>query len=146
MAADNSIGFMLGRVVRLHHQRSHQHMGDLGLQPGQAPMLFALFRKDGQIQKDLAERLHLSPATVNVTLKRLEKAGLVERRRDANDQRRSQVFLTERGRSLQAQVDACIITTDNECLAGFTPEERAQFAGYLQRLAANLTTLIGSED
>ena len=50
-------------------------------------MLFALYKKDGQSQKDLAKQLNINPATITVMLTRMEKAGLLERRKDPDDQR-----------------------------------------------------------
>lgn len=144
MSRDDSLGFLLGRALRLHQQRSHQLMGDIGLHPGQAPIMFTLWRQDGQVQKDLANRLHLSPATVAVTVRRLEKAGLLTRRRDDHDQRISRVYLTERGRGLHQTVVASIRTTDSECLAGFASKEEALLKAYLLRMTENLREALRS--
>lgn len=138
MSRDDSLGFLLGRALRLHQQRSHQLMGDTGLHPGQAPIMFTLWRQDGQRQKDLAERLHLAPATVTVTVRRLEKAGLLERRKDDCDQRISRVYLTERGRSLRGTVMTSIHTTNSECLETFTSEDEALLKRYLLQITENL--------
>ncbi len=147
MSRNTSLGFLLGRALRFHQQRSHQLMVDTDLHPGQTPIMFALWRRDGQAQKDLAQRLHLSPPTVTVTVTRLEKAGLLERRRDPDDQRVSRVYLTERGRSLHETVVNAIRATDAECLAGFTSEEEAQLQSYLTRMTDNLRrALKGTEN
>jgi DNA-binding MarR family transcriptional regulator len=134
---DAPLGFLLSLAVRLFHQRSHELMGDT-LHPRQMPIMFALWRHDGQAQKDLALRLNLAPATVTVTVTRLEKAGIVERRKDPEDQRVSRVYLTERGRDLHDTVVACLRATNDESLTGFTPEETDQLKEYLSRIIDNL--------
>ena len=53
--------------------------------------------------KQLSKLLKLEAPTLSPLLKRLQRAGLVERHRDPADERSIQVSLTERGRDLRAQ-------------------------------------------
>jgi MarR family transcriptional regulator, organic hydroperoxide resistance regulator len=53
--------------------------------------------------KRLSRRVQLEAPTLSPLLKRLESAGLVERRRDPADERSLLVRLTDRGRDLRAQ-------------------------------------------
>ena len=50
------------------------------------------------------DRVHFEPPTVSKMLDRMEKASLVERRRDPEDARLSRVYLTDRSRGLEASV------------------------------------------
>ena len=52
--------------------------------------------------KDLADRLECTPSTASVSVKRLEKAGLVSRERSRDDEREVKVMLTEEGGSTVA--------------------------------------------
>jgi len=92
----DSMNYLLGQVIRFYHQRTHMQLGKIGLYPGQPPILFMLWNKDGRSQKEFAEKLSLKPATITVMLRRMEKAGILERRIDAEDSRISRVYLTER--------------------------------------------------
>ncbi len=59
----------------------------------------------------IGHRLGLESSTLTPLIKRLETAGLVTRKRDAEDERRVQVHLTERGRVLADRargVPACV--------------------------------------
>lgn len=60
----------------------------------------------------LAELLHLHPSTLTGILKRLERQGLLRRRADPQDARRSLLTLTDKGRSLNVDaggtVEACV--------------------------------------
>ena len=48
-------------------------MQELGIYPGQIPVLGLLAYKDGLSQREIAEHLRIKPPTVNVTVQRLEK-------------------------------------------------------------------------
>ncbi|HEX3786659.1 MAG TPA: MarR family transcriptional regulator [Pseudonocardiaceae bacterium] len=54
----------------------------------------------------LGQDLGLNPAVISRALTRLAKAGLVERRIDPDDSRRSRVELTERGKRTNAAIAA----------------------------------------
>ncbi len=54
--------------------------------------------KDGLSQREIAEKLHIKPPTVNVTVQRLEKAGFLYREADEKDQRISRIYMTEKGK------------------------------------------------
>ena len=105
--------------------------------------MFALWEQEGLTHTELAERLQNTPATITKMLQRMEKAGFVQRRPDANDQRVSRVYLTEAGRAIQAQVQAVWDSMEADTFAGFTPEERLLLRGFLHRILHNLITVIG---
>lgn len=73
----------------------------LGLTYPQLLALMALWEEDGQSVKAIADRLALESSTLTPLLKRLEAAGLVVRRRSADDERQVVVSLTETGRALE---------------------------------------------
>lgn len=71
-------------------------------------------------------------------LDRLEKAGLISRRRYAGDRRVVKVFLTNRGEKLYPQLAPVGIAALNQTLKGFTDEEEEMLMGLLDRILANL--------
>nr|WP_277605665.1 MarR family transcriptional regulator [Glycomyces sp. L485] len=75
----------------------------LGLTYPQFLVLMALWDSDGLAVGELGESLHLDSGTVSPLVKRLETAGLVERRRESGDERRVTVHLTEAGAALEEE-------------------------------------------
>ncbi|MGK2908270.1 MAG: MarR family winged helix-turn-helix transcriptional regulator [Sphingobium sp.] len=73
-----------------------------GIAPAQAYVLGELWLDEPLSQVDLARRLEIGKATIGQTLTRLERAGVVERKRVASDRRVIMVHLTEKGRKLRA--------------------------------------------
>jgi DNA-binding MarR family transcriptional regulator len=73
----------------------------------------------------------------------MEKAGLVERKHDAEDQRVSRVYLTDAGREIRAEMRARLERLAGETLAGFTVEERALLRRLLLQVYENLVRATG---
>ena len=81
--------------------RTYKPMLDaMGITYPQYLVLNALAENDGLTVGAIADRLSLESSTITPPVKRLEQAGLVERRRSTTDERQVHVFLTEAGRTL----------------------------------------------
>lgn len=134
----DSLYHVFSRVIKSHHKRMHSLMEEIGLYPGQHPMLFMLGHNDGQSQKELAERLRSKPATITVMVTRMEKAGLVERKQDSEDQRVSRVYLTDKGKGIVTHVKEKLDSINEECFKNFTEEEKMLLRRFLLQMADNL--------
>jgi DNA-binding MarR family transcriptional regulator len=87
---------------------------------------------------ELAEQLNVQPATITNMLQSMEKAGLVERRHDAEDQRVSRVYLTNAGRDIQDAVEEVWNELEEQTFAGLSSEECALLHRLLLRIRENL--------
>lgn len=128
------------RVMRRHHACVERRIGDLGIHHGQHRMLMQLarHREDVPSQKELAEIMGISPAAVTATLKKLEREGYISRSMTDEDNRKNEIRITEKGLSKVTECRSVFEATDTELFAGFSPEEIADFAAYLERLDRNL--------
>ena len=103
---------MFMRIDRRFMGKCFGQMQELGIYPGQIPVLGLLAYKDGLSQREIAEHLRIKPPTVNVTVQRLEKAGFLYREADEKDQRISRIYLTEKGK--QAKENGMKKVQENE--------------------------------
>ena len=133
-----AVNALVMQFLRQHFTRTHALLEEIGLYSGQPPILKQLWENEGCMQTDLVENLHLAPATVTKMLQRMEQAGLVERRPDPVDQRITRVYLSQAGRAIRADVEQRMRQVGEEMLNGFSPEEQAQLAEYLNRMRGNL--------
>jgi DNA-binding MarR family transcriptional regulator len=73
----------------------------LGLTYPQYLLMLVLWQSDGVTVSQAGERLGLDSGTLTPLLKRLEAAGLLRRERDAADERRVLLWLTDAGQRLR---------------------------------------------
>jgi DNA-binding MarR family transcriptional regulator len=82
--------------------------------------------------------MRVSPATVTNMIKRMEKAGFVERRPDAEDQRVSHVHLTDAGRAIRERVDGQWQEIEARVFGSFSDDEQAMLRALLGRVREEL--------
>ena len=99
----NQVCFPLYAASRLVVQAYRPLLADLGLTYPQYLVMLVLWEQDGVSVGHLGERLYLDSGTLTPLLKRLEKQGLVERKRSVQDDRTVENFLTEEGKLLKEQ-------------------------------------------
>jgi len=131
-------GHLFAQTSKLFRTRAHALLGEIGLCRGQPFALYALWEEEGITHSELAERLNVTPATITNMLKRMEKAGLVERRPDAEDQRVSRVYLTDAGRDIREAVEGMWRELEERTFSGFGSEERESLERSLLRMQENL--------
>lgn len=100
----DSLGYQLGLINRLYDKRLQDVLAPFGVAPGQFPALVMLFQKDGLTQAELCRRIGVEQPTMANTLARMERDGLIRRDADAEDKRRSFVFLTPKAKAAQDAV------------------------------------------
>lgn len=134
----DSVSYLLVRVVRAHRNMIDQRVQSLGLYRGQPPVLFALQDHDGMSNSEMAEFLSITPATLTNKIKRMEKADLVVRRRDPQDERISRIYITDKGKGLMNQLREIMLATEAMTLTGFSEKEINDIKLLLIRILDNI--------
>jgi len=142
----NSLYYMFLEIQKLHYYRTHVLLDEIGLYHGQPHMLFTLNKKDGLSQKELARRLSVTPATITVMLKRMEKSDLLIRRQDIEDQRVSRVYITDKGRIICKKAKKIFRKIEEECFGSFTEEEAIILRRLLKEMKDNLNMVNEDKD
>lgn len=136
---ENSIASELIHVSRRLLQRGSQVMEDLNIGVGQVPIMRLLSLNGTMTQRQLADEIRVTPATICGTLKRMERAGLIVRAAAAEDARVSRVSLTEEGEIRCSKAQEALRCSYREMLQGFTEAERGQMAEFIRRMGENLS-------
>lgn len=139
----NDNGHILHKYIRtskkIFHQ-THKDLEKIGLYRGQPPLLFALWKQEGQSGRELSAALSIQPATVTKMVGRLKKNGFVITKQDTVDSRVSRVYLTSEGRQVKEQVQEIYRALKETVFQDFSEEELCMFEQFLDRMKANVQT------
>jgi len=144
---DEQLCFALYNASRALTRAYAPLLEPLGLTYPQYLVLLVLWERDGVPVKQLGERLALDSGTLTPLLKRLERQGVVERRRGDDDERIVRIHLTASGRALR--VRARKIPTELACSAGYdvvSEPSMRELAGLRDELIALARRLSSAAD
>lgn len=114
-----------------------------GLTWPQANLMRAIAQRLGIEQRELQEQLGVTSATLTGIIDGLVERELVERRLSPHDARVKQLFLTERGQQVSAELAALLPRLERQLMDGFSPAEQALLRDWLQRMANNIGAIGG---
>jgi Transcriptional regulators len=92
-------------------------------------------------QKELAERLGISPSTTTISLKSLERIGYVRKVSDEKDMRCKRIEITEKGRDAAHKFLDVFNIINKAMYQGFADEEREMVSHFYSRITENLLKL-----
>ena len=101
-------------------------------------MGYLAHRKQPPCSRDIEEAFHLSHPTVSGLLARLEKKGFIEFRPDEQDRRCKRIYVLPKGQECNERIHNTILFNERRIVQGFSEEERAQFAAFLERATQNM--------
>jgi DNA-binding MarR family transcriptional regulator len=96
--SDKPLMHLFMHIGKLLNDRLRNVLGEGGIHFGQARVLVSLMHHGELTQGTIGRGLHIKPATVTNMVKKMEASGLIDRRRDVNDDRIINVTLTSKGR------------------------------------------------
>jgi DNA-binding MarR family transcriptional regulator len=138
MLKNDNLDICLRQICKIHTNMVNKVLEEVDLYAGQPVMLKLLYKQDGVPQTKLAKDMVVTPATASSMVKRLEKGGYVIRKRDAVDERVSNVYLTDKGLEVISQLDAMQDKMEQKVFAGFSSEEKKIMRDYLERIMTNM--------
>lgn len=131
---DESAGYLANHMARLFARELQARIKPLGLSTGTFPALLILWEHDGLTQRELVEHLDVEQPTMANTLARMERDGLIVRRRDSVDGRAQRVWLTDAARVLRDAATTAAEEVNDRALAVLSPSERATFLDAMRRI------------
>ncbi len=135
---DREVTESIIRMVQLQQKMINHKLGDVGLHRAQHRVLMNLANGSVESQSDLAKKLEVSPATIAVSLKRLERDGYICRDVHNEDGRYNRISLSSKGMGIVEKSREIFEAVDYECYHGFSNHEKEMFNQYLRRVYHNL--------
>ncbi len=124
----------------IYQKKLMDALKDTELTPGQPKVLDFLKDCDGSTQKEIAAACYLEAATVTSVLNGMETKGLIIRKRLNGNRRSFHVFMTEKGRTLQKQVEEIFVKIEEETFKELSEEKRKEFLQIFSQIHDNLMT------
>lgn len=123
-----------------HKKCSFQEFQKLNLTTGQPKVLYILHQKEGYLQKDLAKRAHVEPATMTSILDNMMKKGLIYKEPTlvSGGKRANAIFLTEKGRDMSIMVNKIVDDIEKLSFQGFSDDEKQLLVSLMERVQSNL--------
>lgn len=127
-------------VSSAHRKRFLKDLYAIGLTEGQPKVLAHLLAEEGLLQKELAKRCGVEPATMTALLRRMESQELIRKEevRVSGGKRAFGVYLTESGKDAAEKSMKLIDQLEEQCYQGFSEEEKDQLLALLDRVLENI--------
>lgn len=129
-----STGFLLSTAGRIARERFERAIAPLGLRARHFGVLLALATYGSAPQGEVAGEAWMDKSTMVAVVDDLERWGLVERRRNAQDRRMYELVITERGREKLSEALEVITRSEDEWLGPLSAKERELLRVLLVRL------------
>ena len=140
---ESSVFFSVFQLMQFMKYQAMKRMEEMDIKPSQAGVLFSLKCWGEQSQKQLAERVGITPPSMTVALRKMEEKGYVIRKQDENDQRVIKIQLAPRGEECIEGIQKVIKEMENIVYQGISREEIL----LMNRLLADMKqNLLNSKD
>jgi DNA-binding MarR family transcriptional regulator len=127
--------FFLAKAYQKAHSQFQKHLKPYGLTNMQHLVLEALWYQEGFTAAELGKNLVLDKATLSGVLDRMDEAGWIDKRTDAEDRRQVRLYPSAKANELKDELIAVRKQANDELLAGFTQEQRILFKRFLMDFA-----------
>jgi DNA-binding MarR family transcriptional regulator len=130
----DSIGYLLAVNARMLQRVMTARMAAMGVMHSHWSIMLALWAGDGITQKELSARVAIEGPTLTRALERMEKEGLVRRKRDRADARQMIVFLTSRSRHFRDKLLPIAVEEQERATSALTTLERHLLVMLLRKM------------
>jgi MarR family transcriptional repressor of mepA len=138
---EDTLSYLLRSVAMKYRHYAHDVLGKDRRGVSQDLVIYHLAQQKGLNQKDLVDKLNITPASVSSLVNHMESEGLLVRVQDEKDARKFSLSLTEKGQSLVSPVIDSWLKIQEEITEGFTDQEKATFLRLLRQVEQNLDKL-----
>ena len=121
---------VLRSLDRLTKIKPDQHIEQLNL--NQLRTLIQIRNYPGISQKDIAEKLEITPASVSIAIRQMEEINLVERIADSDDGRIMRLYLGAFGKKIVRETETAQIATVANLLTPLNSEEQRMLIELLE--------------
>lgn len=131
IAAVNEASYMFGEYVCRELDR-------IGMRYSYRHIMKPLMDNESLTQLELVKITNLKAPTISITLRNMERDGIVRREKNDNDRRETHVFITDKGKKMYAKVLTALDKAEKTMLKGLSEKELKAMRVTLEKMSANL--------
>jgi DNA-binding MarR family transcriptional regulator len=147
MADIRAVWLFANNILRSSRLIINEQLKPLELSSSEGNILLHLLTQDDPLpQEKIVAQLDISKPAVSRALKSLQRKGYIQREKDPNDKRASQVLLTERAREIGPQVEQVYNNVFAIASQGVSAEEIEAAVQLFARVSANFLKARAGED
>ncbi len=135
---DASAFIVMHQLMHLSRYHAVLRMEDMELNPSQAGILFILNSHGRLSQRQLAQKIGITPPSMTVTLRKLEELRFIHKEPDEKDQRIIRIRLSEAGKECIEKLKSIMDEMEEILYQGFSVEEKLLFRRLLLAMRENL--------
>ena len=130
-----SLLHLLHRALQTANELFEDEHGAGGVTPRQFVVLAAIASREGLSQTDIVDLTGVDRSTIADVVRRIQRKGLIARKRKRSDVRAYEVKLTAKGREALEAARRVTTITENKLAAKLTPRQRDELLRMLKLLA-----------
>lgn len=134
----NDASFLFGAFVG-------KELDAIGMRASYRHIIKPLMEGDGLTQLQLVNITRLKAPTISITLRNMEREGLVRREKDGDDRRETHVYITSKGKKLYAKILKAYDKAEQIMLEGISEEERETAGALIRKMTDNLRAALGED-
>ncbi len=110
----------------------------IGMRYSYRNIMKPLMENESLTQLELVKITSLKAPTISITLRNMERDGIVRREKNDNDRRETHVFITDKGKKMYTKVLAVLDKAEKTMLKGLSEKELMAMRTTLEKMSANL--------
>lgn len=131
----NEASYLFGAYVCQQFER-------IGMRYSYRHVMQPLIENEGLTQLELVNFTNLKAPTISITLRNMERDGIVRREKDKSDLRETHVYITDKGKKMYTKVQNAVKKAEKTMLGGITETELKALRSTLDKMSSNLRTHI----
>lgn len=140
------IEILMMKMSKYQFRYIRHEVDKANLYKGDPRLIMAIAGNEGCTQAELAKMLCIKPATLTVMIKRIESAGLIERRMDEKDLRLLRVYVTPKGREIAEKTEEILRKAVCRIFEGIDDEELAIYEKVVTEILQRMKSCLEKEE
>lgn len=140
MVRENEFIASVNEASYLYAEFICKELERVGMRYSYRHIMKPLMENDSLTQLQLVNITGLKAPTISITLRNMEREGIVRREKNDTDRRETHVFITDKGKKMYAKVLTILDKAEKTMLKGLTEKELKSMRTVLNKMSANLKT------